>query len=107
LPESELARLYHHDELSVRAIAARIGVKHDVISALAREYGITLRGSKKKRQPADADWIYREYVVQQRTISDMAQEFGVAINTMSRWVKGHGIAVWRDPRTRQPGQTQS
>jgi hypothetical protein len=107
LPESELARLYQQDELSVRAIAARIGVKHDVISDLAREYGITLRGSKKRRQPADADWTYREYVVQQRTISDMAQEFGVAINTMSRWVKGHGIAVWRDPRTRQPGQTQS
>jgi transposase-like protein len=106
LPESEFARLYQQDELSIRAIAVRIGVKHDVISDLARKYGITLRGSKK-RQPADADWIYREYVVQQRTISDMAQEFGVAINTMSRWVKGHGIAVWRDPRTRQPGQTQS
>ncbi|MDT5184929.1 MAG: hypothetical protein QOI29_3087, partial [Mycobacterium sp.] len=92
--------LYRQDQMSLRAIAARVGVKRNVISKLARTYGIELRSPHITR-PIDPDWIYHEYVEEHRTITDMAQEIGVSIQALSRRAKSIGIAVWRDPRQRQ------
>lgn len=100
LSKREFIRLYHRDHLSIKAIAARIGVRPGVISDLARKYGIEIRRSNLKRWRIDPNWIYQEHIVKQRTITDMAEQIGVDISTVSRKAKKYGIAVWRDPRTR-------
>ena len=93
--------MYYQERLSFRLIAARIGVRTDVISKLAREYGIEVRDPSKHRRPViDPDWIYREYVVKQRTMGDLAREVGVDVSTMCRRARQHGIEVWRNPLER-------
>ncbi len=100
LSKREFIRLHHRDQVSITAIAARVGVQPRAISNLARQYGVEIRGSSPNRRPVDPNWIYREYVVQQRTLSDMAREIGMDVASLSRNTKKHGIKVWRDPRTR-------
>jgi TniQ len=98
LSKSEFDRLYQRDRLSFSAIAARTGIRKEVISDLARNYAIDARGSNLKRCPVDPNWIYQEHVVKQRTLTDMADQMGVTISTVSRKAKKYGIAVSREPR---------
>ena len=100
LSKAEFLRLYQHDQLSVTAMAARIGVGHDVMFDLARKYEIEVRSRRTVRRAIDPDWLYQEYVVKQRTLTDMADEIGVGVNTLVRRAKRQGILVWRDPRAR-------
>lgn len=101
LAPAAFSRMYQKEHLPFRVIASRLEVHADVVSKLAHEYGIEVRDQSKHRRPViDPDWIYREYVVKQRTISDLAREAGVDISTMSRRAKQHGIAVWRNPNER-------
>jgi hypothetical protein len=101
LAPAAFSHMYQKERLPFRVIASRIGVRKEVISELAREYGIEVRDPLRHRRPViDPDWIYLEYVLKQRTISDLAREAGVDISTMSRRAKQHGIAVWRNPHER-------
>jgi hypothetical protein len=101
LTSAALSRMYHQEGLPFRLIAARIGVRCDAISKLARQYGIEVRDPSKHRRPViDPDWIYREYVVKQRTMGDLAREVGVDVSTMCRRARQHGIEVWRNPLER-------
>lgn len=100
LPESELIRLHVHDRLPIKVIAARIGVQPQAVSDLAREYGIQVRSSRL-RLPDERTWIYREYVENQRPITDMAQQIGVDISTLYRRAKIYGIVMCHDPHRRR------
>ena len=100
LTKSEFLRLYRDEQLSITAMAARIGVGHHVMFDLARKYGIAVRSRRTVRRAIDPDWVYQEYVVKQRTLTDMADEIGVGVNTLVRRAKRQGILVWKDPRAR-------
>ncbi len=43
LTQSEFARLYQQQRLTIKDIAARLDIRHEVIAQLAREYGIEVR----------------------------------------------------------------
>jgi Bacterial regulatory helix-turn-helix protein, lysR family len=61
------------------------------VSHLAREYGIG------PRQPVDglitAEWIHQCYVVDRRTLTEMADEIGVHASTIRNWARKLGIQV--------------
>ena len=101
LSKTELVRLYGQDRLSLKTIATRIDVEPKAISELADLYGIEVR-RQEPPPPVDKEWMHREYVTNHRTVTDMAQEIGVDIATMSRRLRKNGIAVHRDPRKRPP-----
>lgn len=98
LTHAEFVRLYHHDRLSLKTIAGRIGVESKVASKLAHQYGIEVRDVSRKL-PDNPDWIYQEHVVKLRTLTDMAREIGMPLGTLSHRAKRYGIPVWRDRRT--------
>jgi hypothetical protein len=43
--------------------------------------------------PITEEWMYREYVLNQRTLTDMAQEIGVTYQTLSIKAKQWGIRI--------------
>ena len=53
LTKSEFVRLYEHDQLSITAMAARIGVGHEVMFALARKYEIEVHSRRQARHAID------------------------------------------------------
>jgi hypothetical protein len=53
LTKSEFLRLYQHDQLSITAMAARVGVGHEVMFALARKYEIELHSRRQIKQAID------------------------------------------------------
>jgi hypothetical protein len=92
---AEFVRLHHRDHMSIAKIAGRIGVQRKVMFKLAHKYGIEVRDNKGK-VPDDPDWIYQEYVVKERTLTDMAAEVGIELSTLCRRAKRHGITVCHD-----------
>ena len=39
----------------------------------------------------DAQWLFDNYVVQQRTLADIAKQFGVSSMTIQYWLRAHSI----------------
>jgi hypothetical protein len=48
--------------------------------------------------PITKEWMYQEYVLNQRTLTDMAQEVGVKYQTLSAKAKQWGIRVQHSRR---------
>jgi AraC-like DNA-binding protein len=99
LTRSDFARLYQHEQLTLKEIAARTGINSKALSELAGEYGINIQRSRY-RQTVQTDWVYREHVLKRRTITDLAQEIDLPPRVLSRRAKGCGIAIRQYPRTR-------
>jgi len=95
LSAAALTDLYEQKKLSLRAIAGRYGVERNLITRLARQYGIELRPAHtpRKHEEIDRDWLYTEYVLNRRALPDLAAEKGMSTMNMSRWAKVHGIAL--------------
>ncbi|MCH9733545.1 MAG: TniQ family protein [Actinomycetia bacterium] len=95
LTADELMGLYVGQQLPLRVIAARYGVGRKVVAQLARHYGIEVRPPNAPRRYAaiDRDWLYAEYVINQRTLPELAAEKGMSTMNMSRWAKCYGIPL--------------
>jgi DNA-binding Xre family transcriptional regulator len=94
LDRDELIELYHQRRLSLHEIAERVGVSRQTISRLAEDYDITLRATGRPATFAvDQDWLYEQYVVQRRTLPDLAREAGMSTSNLARWAKTHRIPL--------------
>ncbi|GAA2653265.1 TniQ family protein [Streptomyces vastus] len=95
LSATEFTRLYQHERLSIHQISELTGFSRGTLTALATEYGITLRpaGSQPRHQIVDRDWLHEQYVVQRRTLPDLARERGVSKATMRTWARLHQIPM--------------
>ena len=83
----------------MKTIAARFGVQAKTVSALAREYGLEMKGSRPNPGLIiDPAWLRCEYVEKHRTLTDIAAEVGASISAVSRFATRQGIPVIRDPR---------
>jgi hypothetical protein len=62
--------------------------------------GDTVRRSPQSNAtvPITKEWMYQEYVLNQRTLTDMAQEVGVKYQTLSAKAKQWGIRVQHSRR---------
>lgn len=96
LPREKFVQLYEGEGLTLRDIAASVGVSRQTISRLATEYGIALR--KAQRRPIydiDATWLYEQYVTNRRSLEDLAADCGMSVANMARWARAHRIPVRR------------
>ncbi|MGW0826212.1 LysR family transcriptional regulator [Streptomyces sp. NPDC002845] len=95
LPADEFSRLYQQERLSPQRISDLTGFSRGTLAALATEYGIALRsaGSQPRHEIVDRDWLFEEYVVQRRPLSELAQERGVSKATMRTWARLHRIPM--------------
>ncbi len=95
LSAAELRNLYQHQRMSLRQIAARYHTSRQVVAALARRHGITLR--PPRREPVlptvDRDWLHTQYVHHRRTLPELAAEHGMSTANMARWAHHHQIPL--------------
>ncbi|MGQ9352464.1 LysR family transcriptional regulator [Mycolicibacterium gilvum] len=80
--------------MSLKEIAATVGVSRKVIARLARDYDLPLREpGLHARTTIDRDWLYDQYVNKRRALPDIAQEAGMSTANMARWAKTHAIPM--------------
>ncbi|MFV8160552.1 TniQ family protein [Mycobacterium sp. 134] len=94
LSRERLADLYEHERMSLKDIAASVGVSRQIIARLARDYDLALREpGLQARTTIDRDWLYDQYVNKRRTLPDIANEAGMSTANMARWAKTHAIPM--------------
>lgn len=80
--------------MSLKDIAATVGVSRQIIARLARDYDLPLRESGlQARTTIDRDWLYDQYVNKRRALPDIAQDAGMSTANMARWAKTHAIPM--------------
>ena len=80
--------------MSLRDIAATVGVSRQIIASLARDYDLPLREPRQlARTTVDRDWLYDQYVTKRRALPDIAEEAGMSTANMARWAKTHAIPM--------------
>lgn len=94
LPQSLLVDFYEHERMSLRDIAAAVGVSRQIVARLARDYGLPLRDpGLQARTTIGRDWLYDQYVNKCRALPDIAKEAGMSTANMARWAKTHAIPM--------------
>lgn len=93
LPPEELARLRDHERLTIEQIAARFNVGPQIITDLAKEYGIPLRDPRHHREAISREWLYKQYVTHYRSLADLAHEKGMSKRTMAAWARKYQIPI--------------
>jgi TniQ/Bacterial regulatory helix-turn-helix protein, lysR family len=94
LTPEEFARLYQDGRISLRDLAARVGVSRQTVAQLAREYGIPLhKPYRETRRIIEREWLYEQYVTERRALPDIAEEAGMSTANMTRWAKRHAIRL--------------
>ncbi|MFD7954405.1 TniQ family protein [Streptomyces ardesiacus] len=95
LPKERMARLYLDEHRSLSQISELTGFSYRVLTRLAREYAIPMRRREdyKKHAPVERDWLYDQYVVHRRLLSDLARERGMHMKTMADWARHHEIPL--------------
>lgn len=94
LPRERLVELYQRQRMSLREIAATVGVSRQIIASLARDYDLTLREPRQyARKTVDRDWLYDQYVTKRRALPDIAEEAGMSTANMARWAETHAIPM--------------
>jgi hypothetical protein len=108
LPRETLAALY--ENLSVKAIAGQYGVPLRHVRALRDLYGIPARpfGSWTwSSTVVDPEWLYDQYVNQQRTFKDLGSELGVNPDVVARLARRHQIPLRGFASTPPPSRRPS
>lgn len=95
LPAERFTRLYLDEHRSLQQIATLTGFSRRVLTDLAKEYGIPLRGPQdhKRRGTIERVWLLEQYVHRRRTLPDLARETGMSPANMARWAHTHSIPL--------------
>ncbi|WP_308369427.1 MULTISPECIES: LysR family transcriptional regulator [unclassified Streptomyces] len=96
VPKEIFTRLYLDEYHSLQRIADLTGFSRNVLTELAREYGIALREGPQDYTPRgtiEREWLVEQYVVRRRTLPDLAQETGMSTANMARWAHTHKIPL--------------
>ncbi|MEU8623777.1 LysR family transcriptional regulator [Streptomyces sp. NPDC048669] len=95
LPAERFTRLYLDEHRSLQQIATLTGFSRRVLTDLAKEYGIPLRGPQdhKRRGTIERVWLIEQYVHRRRTLPDLARETGMSPANMARWAHTHNIPL--------------
>ncbi|MBB4854032.1 hypothetical protein HNP40_001412 [Mycobacteroides chelonae] len=95
LPHNKLYELYVDRKLSFEDISAMHGVERKAVSRLAARYGIDARppGRSRQHKVVERDWLYTQYVINGRTLPELAAETGMSTPNMARWAKVHHVPM--------------
>jgi AraC-like DNA-binding protein len=92
---------YTDKERTLTGIAQEAGISRKRLSMSLKEMGLPVRRGPliRPRVPITEEWIRQEHLVNERTLTDMAQEAGISRNRLSMIVGGMGIPVRQRRRT--------
>lgn len=94
LPEAEFRRLYA--TMSLDSIAEQHSTGRHLIAALADDYGIRRRTpTERLRREIDPAWLYDQYVLNRRTIGELATQLGMSENGLRARARSYGIPIRR------------
>jgi len=99
LTREELTRLHKGQQWTMCAIGRHFGIDPKVVKELALEYGIDVVIDHTPTRPLIAEWLHQQYVVNQRSLADIAREVGVSSRTIRRRVIELGIPVRDKPQS--------
>ncbi|MBS1693788.1 MAG: TniQ family protein [Actinobacteria bacterium] len=89
----ELTRLHKRQKWTMYAIGRHFGIDSKVVKALALEYGIDVAMGNTPARPLTAEWLRQQYVVDQRSLTDIERETGVSRSTIKRRLIALGLPV--------------
>lgn len=91
--ENKLRKLYLDDLLTSRQIAREIGVSFRTVLRMLDKYGIEKRvaGPKHHAILRDAEWLREQYVSQEKSTTQIANEIRASASVVCSWLKTHGI----------------
>lgn len=90
----EFLDLYAQQRMTLRDIAARVGVSRQVLARLACHYDIALdEPGRRLKTVIDRDWLYTQYITHHRTLPDIAQECGITPANLGLRAKALGIPI--------------
>lgn len=92
---------YTDNERTLNDIAQEAGIGTKRLSRTLKEIGVPVRRGPliRPRVPVTEEWIRQEHVVNERTLTDMAQEAGISRKRLSMILSGMGIPVRQRRRT--------
>jgi transposase-like protein len=89
-----LHREFVVNERSLTDMARERGVTANTLRRHARQHHIGDAQRQAHNQTSiDLDWLHREYVINNRALSDMAREIGMATSSLRRQAVKHGIGA--------------
>jgi DNA-binding transcriptional LysR family regulator len=94
LSRDEFIQRYEHERLALYEIGAQVGVSRGVVTRLAHDYGIAIhKPNNREAAVIDRDWLHRQYIIDRRSIPDIARQCGLSESTVARWAKIFGIPL--------------
>lgn len=113
-PRDELVSLYHEPGQSMTKLGLRYNVSGKTVKKWLVRYDVELKGYQEVRKEANAliykenklddktlaflsdhDWLYDQRIVQRKPYTSIADELGVCLSTITKWIKKHQIAEIR------------
>jgi transposase-like protein len=94
-----LREQYKENQRTKTDIAHELDVSIGSVGTWLKKHGIEQRSLSEENSEGDVgqlhdpDWLYAQYVEQERTTTDIAEELGVATGTVSNWIKKHGFEL--------------
>lgn len=87
-----LNELYHEQELTQSEIGEKYGVSASTVSHYMKKHEVPTRGRRVlDDRLEDADWLYEQYVEEDLTMQQIADEVGCSDGTVMRRLRKHGI----------------
>lgn len=94
LPPDRLYTLHHTEGQSLKTIGDAAGVSRQTITRLAQQYGMPTRTPGRPVQHhISHEWLYAQYIFENRTLDDLAAELGASPSSVARWAKSYGIPI--------------
>ena len=72
-------------------IAKQFGVSREAVSYQARKWGFRELYNKAHKPYTDKAWLEEEYINKRRKTRYIADECGVAVNTITSWARKYGL----------------
>jgi len=100
--EAWLRTQYIDERKSTSQIADEYGSNKETIRLWLGRHGIETRGNRERqlavrdeRKYRDEEWLRTQYIDEQRTGPDIADECGVSAKTIYNWLEQYGVEVER------------
>jgi predicted transcriptional regulator len=91
LTEELLQREYVERGRSAREIAATLGVSEQSVLRYLHRHDIEVRAGRGAGASFSREYLEREYVERERSLSDIGREHGVTGETVRKWLQRYGI----------------
>jgi len=87
-----LERLYHGEELTQQEVADRLGCDKSTVGYWMKKNGVECRSPGPEERPwADRDRLYAKYWDEEKTTTQIAEEWGCSRRNINTWLNRHEI----------------